>query len=94
MLKPGLYEQIINKEIDKELEQIPEACKNQDKIDKAEASRVLSSYVSEILKQKMDEIYDEGGSDALEKQIQYANQVIQIAGGNIEAECNNSLHVS
>ena len=42
-MKPGLYEQIINKEMDEELEQIPEERKYREKVDSAEASKVLAN---------------------------------------------------
>ncbi len=47
-MKPGLYEQIINKQLNSELEQIPAERKYQEKVDAAEASRILSSYVAEL----------------------------------------------
>ncbi|MCR5208995.1 MAG: hypothetical protein K6C99_02145 [Lachnospiraceae bacterium] len=52
-MKTGLYEQIINKQLNAELEQIPEECKHREKVDGAEASRVLSTYVAELLKNRM-----------------------------------------
>ena len=39
---PGLYEQVINKEIDNELNEIADACKAVSPIDKAEASKILA----------------------------------------------------
>ena len=50
MLKPGLYEQVINKEIKNEISSIPDELKDSKPIDKAEASGVLTSYISEIIK--------------------------------------------
>lgn len=35
-MKPGLYEQIINRQMNHELESIPEDCKHQEKVDSAE----------------------------------------------------------
>lgn len=79
-MKPGLYEQIINEKINSELEQIPEECKHQEKVDSAEASRVLSTYVAELLKRKMDDIFENSGDDALNNQIEYINNVIRMVG--------------
>lgn len=45
-MKPGLYEQIINRQMNHELELIPEDCKHQEKVDSAEASRVLATYAA------------------------------------------------
>ncbi len=77
-MKPGLYEQVINEKINSDLDQIPPECRYQEKVDGAEASRVLSSYVAEILQRKMDEIYEKSGEDALRDQIEYINNVIRI----------------
>ena len=83
-MKPGLYEQIINRQMNHELESIPEDCKHQEKVDSAEASRVLATYAAELLKRKMDAIYETSGDEALEAQISYINQVIGSMG--VESE--------
>lgn len=57
-MKPGLYEQIINKQMNEELQSVPEACRYQEKVDSAEASRVLATYAAELMKRKMDAIYE------------------------------------
>ena len=77
-MKPGLYEQIINNEISDELKQIPADCIHQEKVDSAEASRVLSAYVAELLQRKMDSIYESSGDNALDNQIEYINKVISV----------------
>ncbi len=77
-MKPGLYEQIINKEMNDELEHIPADCIHQEKVDSAEASRVLSTYVAELLQRKMDSIFESSGDNALEDQIEYINRVISV----------------
>ncbi len=77
-MKPGLYEQIINNEINNELEQIPDDCKHQERIDSAEASRVLSTYVAELLQRKMDSISETSGDNALNNQIEFINKVISV----------------
>ena len=77
-MKPGLYEQIINMEMNSELEQIPADCKHQQKVDSAEASKVLSAYVAELLQRKMDSIYESSGDNALSNQIEYINKVISV----------------
>ena len=61
-MKPGIYEQIINKEMNDELEQIPADCKHRERVDSAEASKVLSAYVAELLQRKMDSISHEKGT--------------------------------
>lgn len=88
-MKPGLYEQIINGQLNSELELIPDQCKHQEKVDSAEASRVLSTYVAELLKQKMDDIYENSGDDALCNQIEYINKVIEM----VDSESKNRLMI-
>ena len=50
MLHPGLYEQVINNALTRELAEIPEARKSVAPIDKAEASKVLAQYLGEKFK--------------------------------------------
>jgi len=78
-LKPGLYEQIINKGIEDELRAIPENMKYSGKIDKEEASGILSKYVAEIVKHKLDEIADE--TKDVTEQVQLVNDIIRNLGG-------------
>ena len=75
-MKPGLYEQIINKQMSEELQSLPEECRYQEKVDSAEASRVLSTYAAELLRRKLDVMYESGGEQALSEQISYINRVI------------------
>ena len=48
MLHPGLYEQVINNALNRELAEIPEARKSTAPIDTAEASKVLAQYLTEV----------------------------------------------
>ena len=48
MLYPGLYEQVINNALNRELAEIPEARKSTAPIDTAEASKVLAQYLTEV----------------------------------------------
>lgn len=82
MLKHGLYEQVINDEINNELEILPEECKNVEMIDSAEASKVLSAYVAEIVKNKLDKIYDSEGKHSLKKQVEEVNKIIETLGND------------
>ena len=45
MLKPGLYEQLVNNDIKNELEDYPESCKKLAQVDEAEAAGIISKYV-------------------------------------------------
>ena len=60
MLEPGLYEQVINKQIQSELQGSAEDLKLVEKIDGAEASEVLARYVSEIVHKALDRISEDG----------------------------------
>lgn len=82
MLKPGLYEQVINKRIDLELAKIPEECKAVEKIDKAEASGILTQYISGIVKQSMDTISEE--KDAISEQVKLINKIIRLISDEIQ----------
>ena len=76
MLHPGLYEQVINQKLDRELSVIPEACQSTAPIDKAEASKVLAQYLSEVVQQGLDNVADNGGD--LSAQIALTNQIVDL----------------
>ena len=61
MLQPGLYEQVINEQLDKELSLIPQVRKAVMLIERAEASKVLSQYLADIVQKGLDNILDNGG---------------------------------
>lgn len=76
MLKPGLYEQVINSKVKRELASITEACKATSKLDKAEAADVLTQYISAVVKKGMDVLSEKGNT--LENQVALANQLIGV----------------
>lgn len=76
MLNPGLYEQVINQKLDGELAEIPEARKAVAPIDKAEASKVLAQYLSEVVQQGLNNVVDNGGD--LSAQIDLTNQIVNL----------------
>lgn len=49
MLYPGLYEQVINNALNRELAEIPEARKSTAPIDTAEAAKVLAQYLTDVV---------------------------------------------
>ena len=61
MLHHGLYEQVINNALTSELAEIPEARKAVAPIDKAEASKVLAQYLSDVVQKGLDNVLDNGG---------------------------------
>ena len=74
MLHPGLYEQVINNALDRELSEIPAARKSTAPIDTAEASKVLAQYLTEVVQKGLDNVQDNGGG--IEAQIELANQIV------------------
>ena len=76
MLPPGLYEQVINTALNRELSAIPDARKSVAPIDKAEASRVLSQYLAEVVQKGLDNVLDNGGD--LSAQVELTNRVVAL----------------
>ena len=74
MLQPGLYEQVINNALNSELSEISEARKSTAPIDAAEASKVLTQYLTEVVQKGLENVQDNGGG--IEAQIQLANQIV------------------
>ena len=76
MLNPGIYEQVINAAIRGELAKIPEVCRRIAPIDTAEASHVLTQYLSDIIRQGLDIVRESG--DGLSSQIEATNSIIRM----------------
>ena len=76
MLHPGLYEQVINNKLDSELSEVSEARQATAPIDKAEASKVLAQYLTEVVQQGLDNVADNGGD--LSAQIALTNQIVEL----------------
>ena len=75
MLQPGLYEQVINEQLDKELSLIPQVRKAVMLIERAEASKVLSQYLADIVQKGLDNILDNGGD--ISGQIAFTNKIVE-----------------
>lgn len=78
MLKPGLYEQVINKEIKTELATTSEEQKLSQKIDSAEASGVLTGYISEVIKKSLDKLSD---GENVAAQVELVNKIVSVLSG-------------
>ena len=76
MLKYGLYEQVINKILKADLDNVSDDCKYISDIDEAEASQILSNYLLEIIKQGLDNVADNGGK--IDSQVELVNQIISL----------------
>lgn len=75
MLEPGLYEQVINRKIGKELSAVPDVQKAVTSIDGAEASQVLSQYLADVVQLGLDNVVDAGGD--ISSQIELANRIVK-----------------
>ncbi len=76
MLKPGLYEKLINNETAQALADVPEARKASAPVDAAEAPAVLSAYVADALRKRLEDMSD----SAPEKQVSLVNNIISLLG--------------
>ncbi len=74
MLKSGLYEQVINKEIDAELDILEDKFSQTALIDKAEGSKILTKYIAEIIEKGFDNVRDNGGD--VMAQVELANKIV------------------
>lgn len=83
MLIPGLYEQVINQEIKTELAETSVDQKLSQKIDAAEASGILTGYISEVIKKRLDMISD--GED-VSAQIELINKIVNVLSGENEED--------
>ncbi|WP_297086093.1 DEAD/DEAH box helicase [uncultured Draconibacterium sp.] len=84
MTSLGLYEQLINKLIDSKLNELDknEFHIKETKVDKSEASKVLSHYLIERIQFALSLI---SGDDSIEKQIEISNKIIRL----LRTELNN-----
>ncbi|MDD3203734.1 MAG: DEAD/DEAH box helicase family protein, partial [Pygmaiobacter massiliensis] len=74
MLHPGLYEQVINTALSSELSSIPEARQATAPIDKAEAAKILSQYIADVVQKGLDNVVDNGGD--ISDQIDLTNRIV------------------
>ena len=76
MLPPGLYEQVINTALNRELSEIPDTRKSVAPINKAEASKVLAQYLADVVQKGLDNVLDTGGD--ISTQIGLANKIVDL----------------
>ena len=72
MLKRGLYEQVINKSLDRELERSDDIIASTGKLDGAEAPQILSHYISELVEKGLRQV----SSDDISGQLSLANRIV------------------
>ena len=71
MLKPGLYEQVINKELSDKIDDSAQLIDKRN-IDKAEAPQVLAGYLSEVIEKGLSRL----AGDDIEGQLGLANRIV------------------
>ncbi len=72
MLKEGLYEQVINEQIEEELETNSEFTAFTTKMDKAESAKVLSKYTADIIERVLENI------DTIEDKADLVNRIVNV----------------
>lgn len=90
MLKQGLYEQVVNKEMKKELISLSDAEKHVEKIDSAEASSILTQYLSEVVHKGLDRI----AGDDISAQLELVNKIVGLISQETAEEDLQDLAVS
>ena len=91
MLKEGLYEQVINKAIDVELSDTEKISKTAS-IDSAEASKVLSSYVADVVEKALENLKDSGKK--IDSQINLVNSIVNTIISETDEQELSQLSVS
>lgn len=76
LLPPGLYEQVINTALNRELSEIHDARKSVAPIDKAEASKVLAQYLADVVQKGMENVVDNGGD--ISTQTSLAKRIVDL----------------
>ena len=76
MLQDSIYEQVINKALDSELSKYTDKLSQTAPIDNAEASVILSKYLTGVIEKGLDNIADNGGD--ISSQIDLANKLVSI----------------
>ena len=69
-LKPGIYEQLVNKETETKLSGVDDKNKKLEDIDSGTASVFLSQYVKDVVRSALDR------SDSIEAKLKLTNEII------------------
>ncbi len=76
IVKHGLYEQVISEAMKQQLDLVSDnIIKETQEIDSAEASKILSAYITNIIEKELTNIKDSGGD--LQQQVDLVNQIIE-----------------
>ena len=91
MLKNGLYEQVINKSLDKELAETDKLIQTAS-IDPAEAAKVLSQYISEVVEKGLQHVRDNGGD--VSSQVELVNKIVSSVVSGTQETSFDSMSVA
>lgn len=92
MLQDGIYEQVINKALDSELAKYTDKLSQTASIDNAEASGILSKYLTGVIEKGLDNIADNGGD--ISSQIGLVNKLVSIIKAETREEDFSGLSVA
>ena len=90
MLKPGLYEQIINEEIKQALDETNGRAQTEP-IGEAEAPKSIAQYLAEILQKGLTMVKEQGGD--IHKQVRLANRIISLIREETQSALSDGLSV-
>ncbi len=76
MLPQGLYEQILYQLLSKELDSIKDYIIDKAPIDEAEASKIISKYLSEVIEKGLEVLRDNG--EDIQQQINLGNKIVSL----------------
>ena len=86
MLRPGIYELPITRQLANQLDNLPDNRKATAAIDQAEASSVLSAYVAQVVRRALERMQD--AHQELPEQLHLVNQLITLAGGVMDEDAD------
>lgn len=76
MLKRGIYEQVISRDIGRALDDNKDIIKTVEKIDEAESSTILAKYITEIIEKGLNQIND--GKEVVKSKIELVNKIVNV----------------
>ena len=82
MLKDGLYEQVINESLQKDIDESVDKFSEIKEIDKAESSKILSQYITDIIEKGLNYISDDNLSD----RVSLINKIVSVIKEETEDE--------
>ena len=78
-IRPGIYEQVINKDFDEGLSELDSRFKEVTSIDTEESTTILTNYLQNVLRKGFAQIADNAKKEEiLSSQINFANKIIEL----------------